>query len=597
MTESGRVRCVCLIACACGLLLIGCGQRKATQSGETSFPRDKTLYLAGFVWSPPSSFNPLNNDPTYPMTGDVFLVYESLFGYNMLTGELEGILAREYSLSGDTLTIVLNENAKWHDGDPVTSEDVYFTFELHRKYNTNQHSDWQYFDKVKPDGLYRVKFVLSKVRYNPLIMKEILATTLILPKKAFKAMEDRCIAEVKTEKKGAASADDVYEKINTCKNDSQPLASGPYSLHAYSDQKVVLKRFDNYWGNVMHNGRKLSPEFIVYPIFKSNDAGNLALVQGDCDMSMNFIPQIYNRFKKGIGTWYKEKPYFVPGTIVCLLMQMTKSPFKDVEFRRAVAHAINYDQVRNLSIYGYAPALKPGLVLPYGPEKQYYNEEDAAAYGVSYDPARAREILRQAGYRWGDDSMLVGQDGKKLGPFYATCPNGWTDWESTLHIVVSGLRDIGIDVREKLVEEAVWFKDNLNGEFDFTMYQPLDYQSAATPWERFNRTMSSAEWAPPGEVMYFNTERYRDAAADSLLDAIPKIKDDASVKLAYRALNVKFMKELPVVPLMYRPWNFYEFSTKHWNNFPTSENPYSPPQWLSVGAGIKGLWEISPKGK
>jgi peptide/nickel transport system substrate-binding protein len=428
-------------------------------------------------------------------------------------------------------------------------------------------------------------------------MKVIVATTLILPKKVFKQLEDRCIAEVKAEKKGVATDDDVYEKINAFKNDSVPLASGPYSLYFYSDQKVVVKRVDNYWGTVLHDGNKPLPVYIVHPIFKSNDAGNLALVQGNIDLSINFIPQIYNRFNKGIGTWYKEKPYYIPGTIACMLMGLTKAPFSDVRFRRAVAHAINYEQVRKLSIYGYAPPLKPGFIIPYGPEKKYYNEEDAAAYGVTYDPAKARDILKEAGYRWGSDSMLIGPDGKKLNSFYATCPNGWTDWESATRIIVTGLRDIGIDVREKFVEEAVWWKDLLNGGFDFTMYQPLDYESAAAPWERFQRTMSSLEWAPPGEVMYIDMERYKDAAADSLLELLPQLKDEAAIKETYRALNIKFMKELPVIPLMYRPWFFYEFSTRHWTNFPTESNPKSPPQALIVGAGIKGLWDIKPAGK
>jgi peptide/nickel transport system substrate-binding protein len=52
------------------------------------------------------------------------------------------------------------------------------------------------------------------------------------------------------------------------------------------------------------------------------------------------------------------------------------------------------------------------------------------------------------------------------------------------------------------------------------------------------------------------------------------------------------MEEMPIIPLMYRPWLFYQFSTKHWSNFPTESNPYAPPQCLMVGAGITALWGI-----
>jgi len=592
-----KIKYIATLPFVCAVLLVvGCGT--ANRSGEiTDFPRDKTLIMAGFVWSPPTSFNPLNEDPTCPMTGDCFLVYEPMFGYNMLTGEMEGILGTSYLFSKDTLIVQLNERAAWHDGSMLTSEDVVYTFGLHKKYNTNLHSDCDYFDDIKACGPHCVKFLLNTKKLNPLIMQEIIGTALIIPKKAFYPLEQRCIAEVKTEKKGKADPDDIFEKINAFKNDSMPLSSGPYSLYTYSDQKIVVKRFDSYWGNVLHGGAMPKPEYIIFPIFKSNEAGNVALSQGNVDLSVNFVPQIYNRFKKGVGTWYKDKPYFVPGTIACMLMELTKKPFSDVHFRQAVAHAVNYEQIRKLSIYGYAPPLKPGLIIPFGPEKKYYNDSDAVRYGVSYDPGKAREILKAAGYKWGDDSLLIGPDGNKLETVYATCPNGWTDWESAARILVTGLRAVGVDVHEKFVEEAIWWKDLLNGNFDITMYQTLDYESIATPWERFYKTMGSFEWAPPGEVMYIDVQRYKNPVADSLLLLLPTLKDEKSISEVYRSLNIKFMQDLPVVPLMYRPWFFYEFSKKHWSNFPTADNPYSPPQCLIVGAGIKGLWNINPLGK
>ncbi len=574
------------------MILLGC-TKKREKEDITSFPRNQTLYISGFLWGPPSSFNPLHENPAFPMQGNVNLLYESMFGYNSLTGELEGILAKEYLLEEDILTVYLNKNAKWHNGAPVTSEDVMFTFELHKKYNTPQHSHWEYISEMKAEGSHSVVFILNKKKYNPLVMKDIIAGTYILPKEVFKGIEDKAISECKSEKGDTITPEwgDVFEKICKIKND-KPVGSGPYTLYLYSDQKVVLKRFDDYWGNIIHDGRKPPPVYIVHPIYKSNDKGNLALQQGDCDLSVNFVPQIWNKFHKGVGTWFKERPYYVPGTIPCMLMCLIKAPFNDVNFRRAIAHAINYDQILDLSIYGYAPPLKPGLIMPYGSEKQYYNKDDAKEYGVSYNPEKAREILKNSGYRWDSDSMLIGLDGKKIGLLYATCPSGWTDWESVIRIFVSGLRSIGIDVREKFMEYPVWWKELINGNFSFTMYTPHAWQSSSLPWIRLQVVMSSDDWAPLGQPMWNNQGRYKDSIADSLLTVLPKLTDDKQIKETYKLLNIKFMKELPVIPLMYRPWFFYEFSTVHWTNFPTNENPYSPPQCLIVGAGIKGLWEI-----
>lgn len=581
----------------CSILFISCKGKQKTD--DLNFlPRSKTLYMSGFLWGPPSTFNPLSDDPAFPNTGDCNLVYESMFGYNSLTGELEGILGKEYMLEEDFLTVILNENAKWHNGEPVTSEDVMYTFGIHKKYDTPLHSHWEYIAEMEVEGAHTVVFTISKDKYNPLTMKDIIASTYILPKKIFKELEEKAIAEVKAA--GADTVepepDDVFEKICEFKND-KAVGSGPYTIYSYSDKKVILKRFDDYWGNIMHGGQKPPPVYIVHQIFKSNDAGNLALIQGQIDMSQNFIPQIWNKFDKGIGTWYKEKPYYIPGTIPCMLIGLIKSPFNNVKFRQAVAHAVNYTQILDLSIYGYAPTLKPGLIMPYGSEKQYYNEEDVDKYGVSYNPEKAKNILKDAGYALGEDGMLIDPDGKKIKTIYATCPSGWTDWESAIRIFVTGLRAVGIDVREKFIEYPVWWKELINGNFDFTMYTPQDFQTASLPWARFQAIMSSDEWAPLGEPMWNNQGRYKDPVADSLLNVLPKLTDDEEIKKTYRVLNIKFMKEMPVIPLMYRPWFFYEFSTKHWTNFPTSENPYSPPQCLIVGAGIKALWNIKPAGK
>ena len=54
------------------------------------------------------------------------------------------------------------------------------------------------------------------------------------------------------------------------------------------------------------------------------------------------------------------------------------------------------------------------------------------------------------------------------------------------------------------------------------------------------------------------------------------------------------LQALPVLPVMYRPATYYNFSTKHWTNFPTAETPYAPPDNLVVTTGVSALWEIKP---
>jgi len=273
-----------------------------------------------------------------------------------------------------------------------------------------------------------------------------------------------------------------------------------------------------------------------------------------------------------------------------------------------MAFAINYDDIRELAVSRYSPELKPGHILPFGMEVKYFSAEDAAKHGAFFDPDSARAILAAAGYQpeWDKEGKLVkvlDKDGAVVPTMFIKSPVGWTDWEAAVRIAVKSMRAVGIDVRERFVDAAVYYQGLPKADFDIMMTLPTNSALPSMPWARFDAVMTSRNWRPEGERMNKNQGRYNNPngpgynrAVDSLLNLIPNLRDEVKIKEAYRALNVIFMREQPVIPLVYRPEQFYEFSVKHWDNFPTSENPYAPPQNLCYGAGIRALWEIKPKG-
>ena len=73
-------------------------------------------------------------------------------------------------------------------------------------------------------------------------------------------------------------------------------------------------------------------------------------------------------------------------------------------------------------------------------------------------------ILKDAGYTWGADTMLVSPDGVKLRSLKVTCPKGWTDWESTVDIFVEGLRAIGVDAKQEFLEWGDFWQNLINGQ-------------------------------------------------------------------------------------------------------------------------------------
>lgn len=80
----------------------------------------------------------------------------------------------------------------------------------------------------------------------------------------------------------------------------------------------------------------------------------------------------------------------------------------------------------------------------------------------------------------------------------------------------------------------------------------------------------------------------------SLLDTAAGAKSDDEAKAAYGQLDKIYRENIPCIPLMYRPLEFYEFNRSNWENFPTEENPYAPPMWQ--GAGIQWLFKIKRTG-
>jgi peptide/nickel transport system substrate-binding protein len=558
---------------------------------DVELPRESTLYIGGFQWGPPGSFNPLAVTPSWPVTGNVNLMYEALFGFNQLDGKIYGILGESYEMDSSRISIKLNKMAYWSNGEPLTSSDVVYTFQCHHRYTTNFSLVWNYVDSVYAEGVYGVVIQFNKKDYNPLIVQDVIAGLPILPEKVFSELE-RNAFESAGERSVAPDNNEIIEKLREFKNDSGIVVSGPYTLHAYTDQKIVLERRENYWGKVLHDGNLPSPQFIAHCSFASNNDYNQALQDGRLDLSSTFFPEIWKSFEKGIKTWYAEKPFYIPGAIPSLYMGLSKAPFDDPSFRVAVAHAIDYEKIRTQAMYGYSPRLHAGFVLPFGPEKQYYSEEDMNKFKTLYDPQMSRYILKEAGYSWGKDSMLIDPKGKKIRMLAVQCPQGWSDWEATIKIIVEGLRAVGIDVKERFVDYGTWDDDLKRGLFDFSMKTPYPDQTASLPWSRFEQVMNSKDLAPVGEVVFRNEGRYKNPQADKLLEQIPAASDPEKKKALYRELNQLFISEMPVIPLMYRPWLFYQFNTKYWDNYPIESNAYAPPQCLMVGAGIQALWGI-----
>lgn len=543
-----------------------------------NLPREKTLYMAGEQWSAPATFNPLAGVSDWPVAAaaDV-LIYETLFAMNMVTSELDPLLATGYEWTDDlTLQVTMDGKAHWQNGDPLTAEDVEYTFDLASKYPLEYSNIWDVITDVEMVDEATVEFTLNPDNPNRLLLLHQLAFTRILPKAIFTKVEEE-------------NNNDIAE-IRKWKN-REAIGSGPYTIASYSDQRIVLQRDENYWGNA--NWGKPAPKYIAHVIYKSNDAGNRALEAGQVDISQQFIPQVWKMWEDKnlpIHTWYDEPPYYVSSRMPSLIVNTTKKPMDDPAFRRALAHAIDYQKIAQLAMTQYSSTMQAGLIMPTEP---YFDKTEVEQYGWKYDPDKAVEILEEAGYYIGTDGFYRTPDGEEIS-LTAQCPYGWSDWMVSLKIVAQSARDIGINIREKFPETPVWDEELRSGDFDLTMEVPTGMATPANPWLRFRNSVYSVGVPEIGGLAFRNWGRYKNEKADELIERLPLLSDEVELQATYNELNRLVMEEAPIIPLEYRPWLFYTYSTQYWTGFANEENPYAPPQMGATGAGIRILYNLEP---
>jgi peptide/nickel transport system substrate-binding protein len=599
------LRAIVLLSCL--FALVACNRSSASTSTSTSastFPRSETFYVGGFQWGEPTSFNPLASSPAWPVR-DMNLLYETLVMFDTKNGQPQPLLAASYAIGPDAIDVMVQPSARWSDGTPLTGWDVKFTFDLGQKHKAFRvATSWPFLKEVVlpeeqaglPPGAYprHVRFVLNPERKNPLVILDAFQDTQIVPRHVFEPL----FRELNED----ASA---LVKLTF---DKDPVVSGPYALHSYSSEKLAVVRRDDYWGNdVFFAGKKAAPRFIVHSVYKSNDNYSVALQQGRLDASSAFMPRIWLKQKKGVRAWFDDVPYFAPGAMPLLFINHTRPPLGDVHFRRALAFSIKYPDIQELAVSGYSAPMKPGLILPFGFEGAFYSEEDAKQYGATvYDPARAKAELARGGYQpvWDDQGNLLetrDKDGKRVPTLYVKCPTGWTDWEAAVRIAVNGMRAAGIDARERFIDGSLHLPSVFGGDFDLIMYTPSPNQAPSKPWSRFDAVLSTQDFLPPGQKMYKNFGRFNDpkspgyiARFDELMRLIPTLSEPGALARAYRELNVLFMQQQPALPLVYRPDQFYQFSVRHWQGFPTASNPFLPPYIPGSRMGTRILWSLTP---
>lgn len=562
-------------AAGCGTAQTGNSTGGGTETKGRAGAAGETLFIAGFQWGPPTNYNPFAASPAWPTgSGQSQLIYETLVRFNLLDGSLAPGLGKEIQESGDTFVVPLQEGTKWSDGSELTAEDVAFTFDLAKKTALSFSTIWNYVDSIEATDARTITVKLKKNPNNPGFVKNVLANTYIVPKSYWSKV----------------NADKVTADTNL-----QPVGSGPYKLDKGDQTQINLKRDDAYWGKDAFGTP--APTTINHPIFKSNNDGDLKLESGELDVSQQFTAQIWKMWedkKAPVGTWLKDKPYYVPGNIPLIIFNLSKKGLDNPLVRKAIAYSINYQNIATTAMSDYSNPANASLIIPTGYESKFYDAAAVEAEGWSYDKDKAVDILEnELKAKKGSDGIYVLPDGTKLGGWKVICPTGWTDWNTALEIVAKSAQEVGIGITTEFPQAPTWTQKMQNGDFDIVM-NGYSGVSPASPWIRFRDALDDRGVADVGKRADWNYGRFKNADVPKLLDTAAAAASDDEAKTAYAALDKIYREEIPCVPLMYRPLEFYEFNTSNWSGFPTEQDPTAPPQFS--GAGINWLFKLKRVG-
>lgn len=543
-------------------------------------PKEETFFVSGIQWGAPQNFNPLAVNSAFPVTfrHNVEMVYETLFMYNQLNNSLVPLIANKLSwIDPYTLKVDLNENVRFHDGVQLTSEDVVYSFELGKRYDIDWSNYWNSFVNVKTDGKYGVVITLDQKSYNKLAATESVSTIPILPKHVWSEIE----------KDSNYKLERIRKRFN-----ANPVGTGPYRIYYYDQFRVVSKRYDDYWGQSLYN-KLPTPKYIVHKIYYNNEDGVDAFLNGKIDYTMLFIKDFKELAKhKNIKTYLKNPPYQIPGVMPTLFLNNTIPGLNNSSVRRAIAMSIDFQKIADKAMSGYSVKMEQHLALPTREEAEFIDKDSLQIFRWEAGISHANALLDQIGAYRGTDGIRV-LNGERLGPWEIRSPAGWTDWEAAIEIVAESMRQIGIDARAKYMKTAAYIRDMNNGEFQICMWTPAESIISSQIWLRSKFIMYSKGVPPVGVGdAYWNYGRYRNERADEILEAIPLANDADELRALYTELNMIWLRDVPAIPLMYRPREFYTVNDSRWKGFPIEGDDSNIPPQLFGGAGIMSLYRL-----
>ncbi|MCX7567428.1 ABC transporter substrate-binding protein [Sulfitobacter sp. F26169L] len=406
----------------------------------------------------------------------------------------------DWSDDGLSMTLKLVKGATFHDGKPITSEDVAFSVKTVQE----NHPFKSMFDVVTsvetPD---ENTAVLKLSQPHPALLLAMSSQLLpIIPKHVYGDGQD-----VKSHPQ----------------NSENVVGSGPFKLAEFNrDQNIVLERYDDFF----IEGRPYLDK-IVYRIIKDASSRAIGLENGELHMA-TFEATVRNiaRMKKNENLIVTDEGYAAVGPLNWLAFNTgSEGPLSDKRVRQAIAYSIDKQFILKAIMQGLSTDAKTGI----HPGSPLYND-DVNSYDLDLDKANA--LLDEAGFE-------RGADGNR---FSLTIDYGNPTTKAQAEFTKASLAKVGIDVSvNSYVDFPTWAQKISNHNFDMTWDTVFNW---GDPVIGVHRTYSSDNIKPG--VIWSNTQQYVNPEIDALMEQGAKEIDPAKRKEIYAKFQEILAEDLPV---------------------------------------------------
>lgn len=487
--------------------------------------------------------NPYISSSASASLGYRYMIYEPLVMMNMVKPTDPGkpwlATAWNWSNNFSTLTLTVRPNVKWSDGQPMTPDDVAFTYLELKKYAALNTNALPITDATVSGDKVTVTFDSSQF----VNQYKALTQVVVIPKHVWSTMSD--------------------PTTDTVQN---PVGTGPYTMKSFTSQTVILDERSTYWQALP------KVKEIRYTSYNDNTAQTTALATGAAEWSFVFIPNAKAVYQSKDPAHYQL--WFPPTLGVHgLWFNTTKAPMDNPALRRAISMVINRTDIFNEGEAGYfyPPVTNiTGIPTPSGNSfiaPQYQGKTQ----GV--DVAGAKKTLTDAGFSF-NGNTLMDPTGKPVA-FTLSDPSGWSDYQTDLAIIKDNLSQIGINATIDKANEDAWTKNVDTGTFDAVMHWT---NGGATPYDEYENIMDGAIYKPEGTAgVSGNYGRFQSPAATAALQQYANASDDATRTAALNTLQDIMVQQMPMIPTSAANAGG-EYSTKHWIGWPSASNPYAPAQ-------------------